>query len=81
MEDTRTALLKAGIPCRILGRDKTIYGIYNKMREKHQSFSDALDIYGFRLVVKILTTAISRLEPFIAVSNPFIRALRTLLPS
>lgn len=54
MEDTRTALLKAGIPCRILGRDKTIYGIYNKMREKHQSFSDALDIYGFRLVVKNL---------------------------
>lgn len=54
MEDTRTALQKSGIPCRILGRDKTIYGIYNKMREKHLSFSDALDIYGFRLVVRSL---------------------------
>lgn len=52
MHDAKTALAKAGIPCRILGRDKTIYGIYNKMREKHLSFSDALDIYGFRIVVQ-----------------------------
>ena len=52
LNDAKTALAKAGIPCRILGRDKTIYGIYNKMREKHQSFSDALDIYGFRVVVR-----------------------------
>ena len=52
MNETKASLAKAGMPCRILGRDKTIYGIYNKMREKHQSFSDALDIYGFRLIVK-----------------------------
>ncbi len=52
LNETRAALLKAGLPCRILGRDKTIYGIYNKMREKHQSFSDALDIYGFRVIVR-----------------------------
>ena len=52
MNEAKTVLAKAGIPCRILGRDKTIYGIYNKMREKHLSFSDALDIYGFRIVVK-----------------------------
>lgn len=52
LNDAKTALAKAGIPCRILGRDKTIYGIYNKMREKHQSFSDALDIYGFRVIVR-----------------------------
>lgn len=52
MNETKAALAKSGMPCRILGRDKTIYGIYNKMREKHQSFSDALDIYGFRLIVR-----------------------------
>ena len=54
LKETKTALTEAGTSCRILGRDKTIYGIYNKMREKRQSFSDALDIYGFRIVVKSL---------------------------
>ena len=52
LNEAKAVLAKAGIPCRILGRDKTIYGIYNKMREKRLSFSDALDIYGFRIVVK-----------------------------
>lgn len=51
---TREHLFRDGIRCRILGRDKTIYGIYNKMREKHQSLSEALDIYGFRVVVHSL---------------------------
>ncbi len=54
LNETKASLAKAGIHSRILGRDKTIYGIYNKMREKHQSFSDALDIYGFRVVVRSL---------------------------
>ena len=52
LNETKASLSKSGIRCRILGRDKTIYGIYNKMREKHQSFSDALDIYGFRVIVR-----------------------------
>lgn len=51
---TREHLSRDGIRCRILGRDKTIYGIYNKMREKHQSLTEALDIYGFRVVVHSL---------------------------
>ena len=52
LEETREFLPKHHIRARILGRDKTIYGIYNKMRESHQSFSDALDIYGFRVIVR-----------------------------
>ncbi len=52
MTETRNALAQDGIRMRILGRDKTIYGIYNKMRGKHQSFSEALDIYGFRVIVR-----------------------------
>lgn len=51
---TRDHLARDGIRCRLLGRDKTIYGIYNKMREKHQSLTEALDIYGFRVVVHSL---------------------------
>ncbi len=52
LNETKAGLARSGIRCRILGRDKTIYGIYNKMREKHQSFSEALDIYGFRVIVR-----------------------------
>ena len=51
LSETKEALPKFGIQARIIGRDKTIYGIYNKMRDKHQSFSEALDIYGFRIIV------------------------------
>lgn len=54
LAETKNFLPKEGIRCRIIGRDKTIYGIYNKMRENHQSFSDALDIYGFRVIVREL---------------------------
>jgi len=35
----------------VYGREKTTYGIYRKMVEKHLSFSEVLDIYGFRIIV------------------------------
>ena len=40
------------IEATVTGREKHIYSIYNKMQEKHLSFSQVLDIYGFRVVVK-----------------------------
>ncbi len=33
------------------GREKNIFSIYNKMHEKHISFSEVNDIFGFRIVV------------------------------
>ena len=54
LAETRAQLPKYNIRARVIGRDKTIYGIYNKMRTHHQSFSDALDIYGFRIIVRTL---------------------------
>jgi GTP diphosphokinase / guanosine-3',5'-bis(diphosphate) 3'-diphosphatase len=36
---------------RIAGREKTVYSIYRKMEEKHLSFAQVTDIYGFRIVV------------------------------
>ena len=42
----------AGIEATVTGREKHIYGIYKKMLEKHLSFSQVLDIYGFRVIVK-----------------------------
>jgi GTP diphosphokinase / guanosine-3',5'-bis(diphosphate) 3'-diphosphatase len=44
-----------GMPVRIMGREKTLYSVYNKMENKHLSFSQVTDIYGFRLVVPELS--------------------------
>jgi len=35
----------------VYGREKTLYSIYKKMREKHLSFAQVNDIFGFRVVV------------------------------
>ena len=35
----------------IFGREKTLYSIYRKMDQKHLSFAQVTDIYGFRVVV------------------------------
>ena len=36
------------------GREKTVYSIYRKMREKHAGFAAVNDIFGFRVVVPTL---------------------------
>ncbi len=48
LESTFTA---AGMVVRIAGREKTLYSIYQKMEEKHLSFAQVTDIYGFRIIV------------------------------
>ena len=48
----RERLPAAGIEAQVTGREKHIYSIYNKMIEKHLSFSQVLDIYGFRVIVQ-----------------------------
>ena len=48
----KARLAEAGVQASITGREKHIYSIYRKMIEKHLSFSQVHDIYGFRVVVK-----------------------------
>ncbi len=50
----RQALPAAGIEATISGREKTLYGIYHKMVEQKKSFTNVLDIYGFRIIVHTL---------------------------
>ena len=47
----RGKLQSATIEADVFGREKTLYSIYRKMKEKQLSFSQVLDIYGFRVVV------------------------------
>jgi len=50
----RAALPAAGIEAEVSGREKNLYGIYTKMVERKKSFSDVLDVYGFRIIVHTL---------------------------
>ena len=52
LEAIKQRLPEAGIEAQVTGREKHIYSIYKKMHEKSLSFSQVLDIYGFRVVVK-----------------------------
>ncbi|MEX2480437.1 MAG: bifunctional (p)ppGpp synthetase/guanosine-3',5'-bis(diphosphate) 3'-pyrophosphohydrolase [Gammaproteobacteria bacterium] len=40
----------------VVGREKHLYSIYKKMREKHLHFSEVHDVYAFRLIVDSVDT-------------------------
>ncbi|GAL05741.1 GTP pyrophosphokinase (p)ppGpp synthetase II [Photobacterium aphoticum] len=46
----------AGIEGTVLGREKNLYSIYNKMKNKEQRFHTIMDIYAFRVLVQDLDT-------------------------
>lgn len=48
--DVEAAFNHSGMKVRIAGREKTLYSIYKKMEEKHLSFAQVTDIYGFRVL-------------------------------
>jgi GTP pyrophosphokinase/guanosine-3',5'-bis(diphosphate) 3'-pyrophosphohydrolase len=45
------AFSTARLKVQVFGREKTVYSIFRKMREKHQPFSSVNDLFGFRIVV------------------------------
>lgn len=52
----RGKMREAGIEAQVFGREKSLFSIYRKMADKHLSFSQVLDIYGFRVVVRDIPT-------------------------
>ena len=54
-EEIRGRLQDAGISARVFGREKHLYAIYQKMRQKDQQFHSIMDIYAFRVVVEKLS--------------------------
>ncbi len=52
--EVTTAFDDAQMSVEIYGREKTIYSIYNKMCDKHLSFAQVSDIFGFRIVTREL---------------------------
>ncbi|MCG6861237.1 MAG: bifunctional GTP diphosphokinase/guanosine-3',5'-bis pyrophosphate 3'-pyrophosphohydrolase [Chromatiaceae bacterium] len=52
----RARLDQEGIECEVIGRRKHLYSIYRKMRDKHRSFSEVVDVFAFRVVVDKVDT-------------------------
>ena len=44
-------LLDQGIPALVEGREKHIYSIYRKMKERHRSFEEIMDVYAIKIIV------------------------------
>ncbi|WP_154180476.1 bifunctional GTP diphosphokinase/guanosine-3',5'-bis pyrophosphate 3'-pyrophosphohydrolase [Vibrio furnissii] len=49
-------LQEVGLPARVVGREKNLFSIYNKMKTKEQRFHTIMDIYAFRVVVDTADT-------------------------
>jgi len=64
-----SCLEEEGIQGRVLGREKHLYSIYQKMKEQRKSFAEIMDVFGFRIVVDRVDTCYRVLG---AVHNHFI---------
>ena len=53
--DVDRAFAQHKLAVQVFGREKTLFSIYKKMREKHLTFAQVNDIFGFRIVVGNLT--------------------------
>jgi GTP pyrophosphokinase len=70
LESVKSTLSEAGLEAQVFGREKTLFGIYRKMRNKHLSFSQVLDVYGFRVVLNSLANCYVALGTLHALYKP-----------
>ena len=70
-ESITNRLHDENIPANVIGREKHLYSLYKKMKYKHLSFDEILDIFAFRVVVnsadecyRVLGSVHSLYKPF-----------------
>src|SRR5262249_1981354 len=51
LDAIKRKLKTSNVEAQVHGREKHLYSIYRKMREKHLTFAQVLDVYGFRILV------------------------------
>jgi GTP pyrophosphokinase len=51
LEAVKRRLKANKVDAKVQGREKHLYSIYRKMREKHLSFAQVSDVFGFRVIV------------------------------
>ncbi|UZK04674.1 bifunctional GTP diphosphokinase/guanosine-3',5'-bis pyrophosphate 3'-pyrophosphohydrolase [Venatoribacter cucullus] len=52
----RNRLNEVSISARVIGREKHLFSIYTKMKEKRKSLTDIMDVYGFRIITDSVDT-------------------------
>lgn len=55
-ETIKERLRQEGLDCRVIGREKHLYSLYQKMRVKGVSFNEVMDVYAFRIIVDSVDT-------------------------
>ena len=55
-ESITHCLAREGMEGEVTGREKHLYGIYQKMRGKRRAFNEIMDVYAFRIVVDKVDT-------------------------
>lgn len=70
LDAIKQRLEAAGLDAEVTGREKQLYSIYKKMAEKHLTFSEVLDIYGFRVIVKDVPSCYIALGALHSLYNP-----------
>ena len=52
----KRGLRQDGLVAHVIGREKHLYSIYNKMKEKNLHFNEVRDVYAFRIIVDSVDT-------------------------
>jgi len=55
-EAIQARLEQEGLEGEVIGREKHLYSIYKKMKDKHLAFSEVMDVYAFRIIVDSVDT-------------------------
>ncbi len=71
LESIRQRLVDNHIQAEVRGREKHLYGIYQKMQSKSLAFAQVLDIYGFRILVDDVSSCYVALGVLHGLYKPF----------
>lgn len=71
LEAIKQRLEENHIKAEVKGREKHLYGIYEKMQSKSLAFSQVLDIYGFRVLVDDVPSCYLTLGALHSLYKPF----------
>jgi len=55
-DSIETKLKKSKLGSEVIGREKNLYSIYRKMRDKRMTFFEVMDVYAFRIVTNKIDT-------------------------
>ncbi|MEO6926139.1 MAG: bifunctional (p)ppGpp synthetase/guanosine-3',5'-bis(diphosphate) 3'-pyrophosphohydrolase, partial [Rhodanobacter sp.] len=74
-----TQLAAQQLPSHVVGRIKSPWSIYSKMRSDHKTFAQLMDVYGFRVVVDSATSCYMALGVVHALYKPVDRRFKDFI--